>query len=1775
MRELYNLILEKSNRFTALSLTLTLLCFFMQEVKVYGQEYYGPELITNGDFEDGYANWTSDLNRGRNNFAATSGGCGAQGWVAISPCASFNGACNDYYNYNGGTPTGTTLITDAFGTGANVIPTSTCNISSGSCEASTLPDHTSGSGLSLYIDPNDVSGATFWRGSVTVEANSTYEFSVWMMVIENTPNVDLEINGTSLTSGLMMTRQTSGSGGTDVWQKICATWSSGATSGNVDVELTNLVSTCAGNDFRLDDISLRKLEDNDADGIVDLHDLDDDNDGILDFDEIACSDPNYSRYTGDIGGSYTYTEYLAYLATGPTPDNSGNEAIGTFATGNNIEDDGTITIWSGEMYVPASGNYTFSTTSDDWSFFVVDGLLVVDNPGAHPSQTESGSITLAPGWHTFDLSYGEVGGGAAFSFSTDSSIEYVASKDCLADDFDSDGISNIYDLDSDDDGCRDAEEGGGSFTMLAGEILNDTLTGGLRTDGIPTVAGSTGQGIGDSQNTSAQTCPCVDGTGIDTDNDGIDNTCDLDDDNDGILDTVEGLDCPSSTLGTVYVNTEINELGTYDVDNNTTTILCNSLSFTGGDIGVSPDSLVYLVEFTSVLPDLMHIDPGTCTETVIGALPDIGQAPNSLTFLPDTTALIGYNTVDTIYRVTISPYSVSTWAIIPGFTSSGDFVMVNGKIYYFATGGSGDQHVLEIIVDGNNNFVSYTDLGTMNVTAWGATLSESCQVVFGANDNIYYLNDVTSGSLERTLVTSSIPSLGSIYGFSSFSDGIGCNVSCVSIDTDGDGIADYLDSDSDNDGCTDAEEGGGSYSIKNGQILNDTLVGGFDTNGIPSVVAGIGQSLGSARDVNTQACDCPNASGVDSDGDGVDDVCDLDDDNDGILDSNECSTNHALSGTASQNSNYNGTLVASNAIDGNTGYPEAHTLGGTSYDWWEVDLNSSVKIDEVVIWNRTSCCSDRTSNLYVMVSENAFPANTDLQEAIENADYVYQIGDTDGVVNLRIPVGINGRYIRIQKSGTNPGGNYINIYELQALEYTYCNTDGDALANQYDTDSDGDGCTDAEEGDGGFTILGGDIQNDTLTGGLEANGVPTAAGTDGQAIGGSQDASTLSCACPNATGVDTDGDGVDNACDLDDDNDGIPDAVEGCNTVVNDGTEPTSYPTGYWLESYYEGYHNIVGSPHGGTGTVTFHGTNYMGLDTNAVRYVTNGSSTTGRWSATETPTDPLQPANYQGTTWSGNTYYEIRFRRKFVTDGTLTFGGETGDILDDAIDVYVNETRAYAYWPSGGAPDARPTDVTVGTVNVSAGDEVEIRFVNLGGIGGITFTFTSPDEPKLATRDTDEDGIPDCQDLDSDNDGIADIIEAGGTDANGDGEVDYPSAGDPTSMIDVDNDGLSDALDNIDSGSGSDVTSGTPHASMYSDIDTDGLPAYIDVDADNDGIVDNTEAQATDAYVAPTGYDDDNDGIDNAYDIDCSGACTNSDGSTMNVTGIAIVPENTDEADEPDYLDTDSDNDLIDDIVEGHDTNADGVVDGSDFPNANTGLSGGLTDADGDGLLDGFDNNTSSMDPTNGSLNAESHPDAQTGGTSEQDWREDNGALPVDLIAFEGRGEDCNVRLYWEVASEDNFSHYEIEKSTNGTNFDFIKIVNANGDVFGSAYYQHLDRTAYEKNYYRLKMVDLDGSYEYSETIIINTGCENGNLTIYPNPVIKNGQLNIKYFAQQTDAQIEVTDMSGRAVRRITLNSVVDTYNIVQLNLSELPSGSYTLKMLGSRTAKVFVIQE
>lgn len=187
-----------------------------------------------------------------------------------------------------------------------------------------------------------------------------------------------------------------------------------------------------------------------------------------------------------------------------------------------------------------------------------------------------------------------------------------------------------------------------------------------------------------------------------------------------------------------------------------------------------------------------------------------------------------------------------------------------------------------------------------------------------------------------------------------------------------------------------------------------------------------------------------------------------------------------------------------------------------------------------------------------------------------------------------------------------------------------------------------------------------------------------------------------------------------------------------------DGIEDTSdFPVDYWAASYYEGRDGTPGSsawgnPATGTGAAgskVFRGEAYFGIGSNDVTIASNGSAASNRWSNSETPTSPnLHTPGYVGATWTGaNPHYQIDLRRTVVNPGTLTFGGGATEVVDDIVDVYVNGVRVYAYFPSGGAPDPRPGQGVLATINLNAGDEVLFRFINLGYIGGFTYRFQSP----------------------------------------------------------------------------------------------------------------------------------------------------------------------------------------------------------------------------------------------------------------------------------------------------------------------------------------------------------------------------------------------------------------------------------------------------------------
>ena len=106
---------------------------------------------------------------------------------------------------------------------------------------------------------------------------------------------------------------------------------------------------------------------------------------------------------------------------------------------------------------------------------------------------------------------------------------------------------------------------------------------------------------------------------------------------------------------------------------------------------------------------------------------------------------------------------------------------------------------------------------------------------------------------------------------------------------------------------------------------------------------------------------------------------------------------------------------------------------------------------------------------------------------------------------------------------------------------------------------------------------------------------------------------------------------------------------------------------------------------------------------------------------------------------------------------------------------------------------------------------------------------------------------------------------------------------------------------------------------------------------------------------------------------------------------------------------------------------------------------------------------------------------------------------------------------------------------------------------------------TLQDYNYFRLKMVDLDGNYKYSKIVNTETNCKSEKeLLIYPNLIGKDtGTLNIKLFSERDETQINIVDMLGRKVNSISLEV---EWNTISLDISDFPSGIYNVQVAGEK---------
>ncbi len=968
-------------------------------------------------------------------------------------------------------------------------------------------------------------------------------------------------------------------------------------------------------------------------------------------------------------------------------------------------------------------------------------------------------------------------------------------------------------------------------------------------------------------------------------------------------------------------------------------------------------------------------------------------------------------------------------------------------------------------------------------------------------------------------------------------------------DADGDGIPDVYDLDSDNDGVTDLSENGGFDTNGDGivDIATDTdgdgLADVFDNNDTDG-------PLGSGIDMTTPSTSAlldSNADGIneggDADGDGIANAVDLDADGDGIADIVESGGTDANGdGRVDASADADGDGLADTydpLHEGPLATPGNEPTAGTS-------LLAGADTDGDGIVDRLDRDSDNDG-----ITDAAEAGVADV-----NGDGIADdVTDTDGD-------GLSDLFDAthdgpLYSTNTAPtAGTAVVTTGADSGDGTptsmcsACDADGDSFANWLDRDADNDGITDLIE-QGGNDITGdgrvddatdtdgdgiADIYDPSHDGTLASETSAPTAGTPLYTTG--PDTNSDGLADSPCAACDADGDGIANAYDLDADNDGIADIIEAYGTDT-DGDGRVDVATD--LDA--DGIADILDADDDTTPTAN---------DGNGALVTVDGSGNTN-----DTMTGQLADFDGDG--------FPNWLDRDTDNDGIsdLAEAGGNASMLMDADDD--GRLDMPANWDEDGDGLADVYDSNVndgpgagGSTNGTALITSKVDANNDGmavGEGLVGFNINQ-----------DGDAQPNYRDLDSDNDGITDVVEqnAGSTSNDLDG-------GDLNGQMTA---GASDFVVNNQS---------TPL-----DSDGDGVYDYLDIDADNDGIPDNLEAVCSGCPTAGgfSGSDTNLNGVDDAFENLTS---TNATGGN----NIGTNPEEQSTASDTDtivdYLDIDTDGDLAFDWSEGFDVDGDGMAAddllgfADTYRTANSGTTNYPdTDTDNDGIPDWMDNligdgytenqrppfldpNSAYWVDANNNGLADLVDGSATGGTgtvlpdidnaNDRDWRDNLTAapLPVTLIDFSASVDGCDILVTWTSTQERDFSHYIVETSRTGN--DFAAFAKTYPKAIETAAINDYDLSLGAQQgevYIRLKMVDNDGTTTTSDIILATTSCGN-DISVYPNPV-KRG--NPVFVEMEVEATLTLIDATGRTIE--TYNTVAGERTVI--STANLAKGVYTL---------------
>lgn len=164
----------------------------------------------------------------------------------------------------------------------------------------------------------------------------------------------------------------------------------------------------------------------------------------------------------------------------------------------------------------------------------------------------------------------------------------------------------------------------------------------------------------------------------------------------------------------------------------------------------------------------------------------------------------------------------------------------------------------------------------------------------------------------------------------------------------------------------------------------------------------------------------------------------------------------------------------------------------------------------------------------------------------------------------------------------------------------------------------------------------------------------------------------------------------------------------------------------------------------------------------------------------------------------------------------------------------------------------------------------------------------------------------------------------------------------------------------------------------------------------------------------------------------------------------------------------------------------------------------------------------------------------------------------PVELKNIKVSKKNAAAELSWQTATENNNSHFDIERSNDGVKFSRLDAVKGNGTTNIVQNYTFTDDAPLKNiNYYRLRQVDFDGKETVYKTVSVNFG-KNTTTKVYPS--IAKDKINVEISGDKGPSDLLVVNLLGQVVKAQKLQN---TEGVFPVNISDLPNGSYIMRIV------------